>query len=259
MMQVHILASGSTGNASLFKFGNTRILVDVGISTRRIENKLALLGVRAEELDGVLITHEHSDHVKGLDVFIRRYHLPVFARGATWEAIPCRGKLPAECCNTIDKEFCVGGVGVEAFGISHDAADPVGFSFHYRQQKWVMATDMGIITDSVVKALTGAQLAVLESNHDQEMLINGPYPGFLKQRIMGKYGHLSNHDVPVVLERTALKGQMQVFLAHLSQQNNDPALAYNTVSQILAHKGYRPGEDIKLHLTYPDTIVSYRD
>jgi phosphoribosyl 1,2-cyclic phosphodiesterase len=257
-MQVHILASGSTGNVALFKFGNTRILVDVGISTRRIENKLALLGVKAGDLDGVIITHEHTDHIKGLDVFIRRYRLPVFARGATWEAIPCRGKLPAECCNIIDKEFCIGKVGVEAFSIPHDAADPVGFAFHYRQKKWVMATDIGMITENILKALTGADLAVLESNHDREMLINGPYPRFLKQRIMGRYGHLSNHDAASILERIAPQQQMQVFLAHLSQQNNNPNLAYNTVSQFLAHKGCNPGEDIKLHLTYPDAITSYR-
>lgn len=257
-MQVHILASGSTGNVTLFKFGNTRLLVDVGISTRRIENKLAFLGIKSEDLDGVLITHEHSDHIKGLDVFIRRYHLPVFAREATWEAIPCRDKLPDECCVIIDKEFCIGDVEIEAFSIPHDAADPVGFSFHYRQKKWVLATDMGMITDHILKALMGAELAVLESNHDREMLKNGPYPHFLKQRIMGRYGHLSNLDAASILERIAPQKQMQVFLAHLSQQNNSPTLAYNTVSQFLARKGCHPGEDIKLHLTHPDAIASYR-
>lgn len=256
-MQVHILASGSTGNVAYFKLGNTRFLVDAGISTRRIETKLALIGVKAGELDGVLITHEHVDHIKGLDVFIRRYHLPVFARAATWEAIPCRHKLPPECCITIEKEFQVGGVGVEAHSISHDAADPVCFSFHYQQKKWVIATDMGVITENVLKALAGADLAVLESNHDREMLINGPYPGFLKKRILGQYGHLSNNDAAAVLARIPRKDKMQVFLAHLSQQNNHPALALQTVTELLQQKGCQPGKDIDLHLTYPDTTMSF--
>jgi phosphoribosyl 1,2-cyclic phosphodiesterase len=257
-MEVHILASGSTGNVAYFKFGNIRLLVDAGISTRRIENKLALLGVKAGDLDGVLITHEHIDHIKGLDVFTRRYKLPVFARAATWEAIPCRKKLPAECCITIENEFSIGEVDVEAFDISHDAADPVGFSFHYKQKKWVMATDMGIITDSVLKAVNGADLAVLESNHDRDMLKNGPYPGFLKQRIMGRLGHLSNYDAAALLACLPHKTKMQVFLAHLSQKNNRPDLAFHTVSDYLAGKGCQPDVDIDLHLTYPDATTSYR-
>lgn len=256
-MQLHILASGSTGNVAYFRFGDTRLLVDAGISTRRIESKLALIGVKAGDLDGVLITHEHIDHIKGLDVLIRRYRLPVFARAATWEAIPCRHKLPPECCITIEEEFQVGGVEVEAHSISHDAADPVGFSFHYRHKKWVIATDMGVITENVLKALANADLAVLESNHDRDMLKNGPYPGFLKQRIMGQYGHLSNHDAAAVLARIPRKEQMQVFLAHLSQQNNHPDLALKTVSDSLLKQGCQPGKDIKLHLTYPDNTMSF--
>jgi phosphoribosyl 1,2-cyclic phosphodiesterase len=256
-MQVHILASGSTGNVAYFKFGRTRLLVDAGISTRRIESKLALLGVRTGDLDGVLITHEHIDHIKGLDVLIRRYHLPVFARAATWEAIPCRHKLPPECCITIEDQFQLGEVEIEAYNISHDAADPVGFAFHYQRKKWVMATDIGVITTSVLKALQGADLAVLESNHDRDMLRDGPYPPFLKKRIAGKYGHLSNHDAAAVLSHIPLKEQMQVFLAHLSQHNNHPDLALNTVADALLKQGYQPGADIKLHLTYPDTTMSY--
>lgn len=256
-MQVHILASGSTGNVAYFKFGHTRLLVDAGISTRRIESKLALLGVKTGDLDGVLITHEHIDHIKGLDVLIRRYHLPVFARAATWEAIPCRHKLPPECCIAVEEQFQLGGVEIEAYNISHDAADPVGFAFHYQQKKWVMATDMGVITGSVLKALQGADLAVLESNHDRDMLRDGPYPRFLKQRIAGKYGHLSNHDAAAILAHIPLKEQMQVFLAHLSQHNNHPDLALNTVADSLLKQGYQPGADIKLHLTYPDTTISY--
>jgi len=256
-MQVHILASGSTGNVAFFKFGHTQLLVDVGISARSIENKLAQIGVNAGNLDGVLITHEHIDHIKGLDVFIRRYHLPVFARAATWEAIACRHKLPAECCITIEDEFSIGKVGVAAYSISHDAADPVGFAFYFRDQKWVIATDIGVITKSVLQALNGADLVVLEANHDRDMLKNGPYPRFLKQRIMGKYGHLSNDEAAAVLAKIGCRNKMQVFLAHLSQKNNLPGLALKTVNDHLQQKGVALGKDIKISLTYPDTIMSF--
>ncbi|MGI5911315.1 MAG: MBL fold metallo-hydrolase [Syntrophomonadaceae bacterium] len=256
-MEVHILASGSTGNVAYFKFGNIRILVDVGISTRRIENKLRAIGVKLEDFDGVLITHEHIDHVKGLDVLIRRYHLPVFTRTATWEAIPCHHKLPEKCFNAIEKEFKIGEVKIKAHNISHDAADPVGFSFEYRRKKWVIATDMGTITNNIWQALTGADLAVLECNHDLNMLINGPYPGYLKKRILGRYGHLSNYHAAAVIAGINPKHKMQVFLAHLSQQNNQPDLALKMVSHLLNKKGCKNGSNIDLHLTYPDKTISY--
>ncbi|MGE5389957.1 MAG: MBL fold metallo-hydrolase [Deltaproteobacteria bacterium] len=254
-MQIHILASGSTGNAIYLSLGQTRILVDAGISARRIEQGLASIGVKAGDLDAVLITHEHSDHIKGLEVLTRKHELPVYTRERTWEAIPGKDKLAGRCWQAIDQDFSIGAVDIKAFGISHDAADPVGFCFYYQQYKWVIVTDLGTVTPGVEKALSGADLAVVESNHDPDLLKNGPYPAFLKQRIMSKQGHLSNFDTAALLSRIAPLKRMQVFLAHLSQQNNRPQLAEETVAEILARHGCRAGEDIVLHRTYPDAAA----
>jgi len=256
-MRVHILASGSTGNAVYFQLGKTKFLLDAGISARRIEQGLAEVGVRAGDLDGVLITHEHEDYIKGLDVLIRRHEIPVYTRPRTWEGIKCRDRLPAYCCKELPMAFNMGGVRVEAFNISHDAADPVGFVFRYGRQKWVMATDLGCITPEVEQAMKDADVMVLESNHDPQMLSQGPYPPFLKQRIRGKQGHLSNYDAGQLLCRIPWQKPVQVFLAHLSRQNNAPALAEQTVANIISKRGWKPGEDIILHRTYPDMTTSW--
>ncbi|HBQ85503.1 MAG TPA: MBL fold metallo-hydrolase, partial [Syntrophomonas sp.] len=217
IMQVHILASGSTGNSVLLQLGGKNILIDAGISARRIEQGLAGVGVKAGELDGVLITHEHIDHIKGLDVFIRRHKIPVYTRPGTWEGIPCRSKLPPQCCCDIYENIDIGPVRIETFPISHDASDPVGFCFYWSKIKWTLATDLGVITPEVKQALAHASLAILESNHDMEMLQTGPYPSFLKQRIKGIKGHLSNLDAARLLAYAGQQGPMQVFLAHLSK------------------------------------------
>ncbi|MDD3269505.1 MAG: MBL fold metallo-hydrolase [Syntrophomonadaceae bacterium] len=256
-MQLHILASGSSGNAVFFEFGGTKILVDAGISTRRIERGLAAIGVGAAELDGILITHEHIDHIQGLDVLVRRYKLPVYARPATWSGIACRDKLPGECIKYIEGNFSLGAVEVEPFKISHDAADPLGFCLYYQQQKWVMATDLGVVTREVEQALSHADGAVLESNHDPEMLRTGPYPQMLKQRIRSTQGHLSNYDTAKVLASIPRLESMQVFLAHLSQQNNHPRLAMQTVGEILLKNGCDLKREVVLHPTFPDRTVSF--
>ncbi len=255
-MEIHILASGSTGNSAVFRFGDTAILLDVGISARRIERGLAEVGLKAGDLDGVLLTHEHNDHIKGLDVFIRRHHIPVYTRPGTWEKLSCRHRFPAECCLEIDQEFSIRNVGIEAFDISHDAADAVGYSFFYREKKVVMATDLGIVTSRVEKAMEYADAVVVEANHDLDMLENGPYPHFLKQRIKSSSGHLSNINAGRLLSRINCRQGMRVFLAHLSQQNNHPDLAERTVQKFLTASGHQVGKDIILHRTFPDSRTS---
>lgn len=256
-MQAHILASGSTGNSVLLQLGGKNILIDAGISARRIEQGLTGVGVKPGELDCILITHEHIDHIKGLDVLVRRHGIPVYTRPGTWEGIPCRSKLPSQCCCDIYENIDIGSVRVETFPISHDANDPVGFCFFWQQTKWTLATDLGVITPEVKDALAHASLAILESNHDVDMLQSGPYPAFLKQRIKGSKGHLSNLDAARLLAYAGKHGRMEVFLAHLSQQNNTPSLAENTVSSFLAEQGYKVGQDIVLHRTHSVQTASY--
>ncbi len=257
-MEIHILASGSTGNAAIFKFGDTTLLIDAGISARRIEQGMAEAGLKAGDLDGILITHEHTDHVRGLDVLVRRHQIPVYTRTKTWDQLPCRHKLEPECCREIGGEFSIGKVGIQAFDISHDAADPVGFTFRYRNRKAVIVTDLGVVTPVVEKALEQAEAAVIEANHDLDMLENGPYPQFLKQRIKSSNGHLSNANAGRLLSRLDCRPGMQVFLAHLSRQNNHPDLAEKTVKNFLSSSGCQVGIDIILHQTFPDCRTSVR-
>lgn len=256
-MQIHILASGSTGNAVFIEMGGHKILIDAGISTRRIEQGLAAVGIEVSQLDAVLITHEHIDHIKGLDVLVRRYKLPVYTRAATWEKIPCRDKLPQECCCELGDSLDIGSMKIEPFAISHDAVDPVGFILMQGQQKWVLATDLGKITPAVETALAYANTIILEANHDPFMLKEGPYPAFLKKRISGPQGHLSNQEAGELLARVSHSGPMRVFLAHLSQKNNFPHLALQTVGEILQKNGCDVGEEILLQRTYPTSTASW--
>lgn len=258
-MQVHVLASGSTGNAILVKMGDANILIDAGISARRIKHSLADVGTAIEDLDGVLVTHEHRDHISGLGTLTKKYRLPVYTRQATWQAMYCRDVIPEECCRTLTDSLDIGQIKVEPFSISHDAADPVGFNLYYRQHKCSVATDLGFVTDTVKKALNLADTMVLEANHDVDMLKNGSYPWILKRRIMSNRGHLSNTDTGWTLARLDRRSHTKVLLAHLSQENNRPEIAKNTVSAILQEQGCRLNEDIELHLTYPDTPVSVVD
>ncbi|MGE5453911.1 MAG: MBL fold metallo-hydrolase [Methylocystaceae bacterium] len=250
-MQVHVLASGSSGNSVLIAMGGTHILVDAGISTRRIEQGLKEVGIAACDLDAVLITHEHSDHISGLDVLCRRYKLPVYTRPATWKAMTLSERFPTECCRPLESHMTIGGMDVIPFSISHDAADPVGFSFFHQGQKCVLATDLGVVTPEVASAIADAEVLVLESNHDPGMLAEGSYPYYLKQRIRSQVGHLSNLDCARLLGKTNLPSGAHVFLAHLSQQNNTPSLAEKTVEDHLTRCGCEVGRELVLHRTYP--------
>ncbi|VBB05940.1 metallo-beta-lactamase [Lucifera butyrica] len=254
-MEIHVLASGSTGNAIFLQFENTKLLVDAGISARRIKQGLSAIGTAVEDLDGILLTHEHRDHVAGLTTLTRKYHLPVYARAAAWEAMPV--EVVEECCCTLDCGLDIGDVKVEAFNISHDAADPVGFNFFHRHYKCSVATDLGFATGTVKKALSCSDAMVLESNHDLDMLKTGSYPWFLKQRIMSNRGHLSNVDAGWLLARLDRKQHTDVLLAHLSRENNRPELAASTVKTILQEQGLEEEKDFSLYLTYPDRTASY--
>lgn len=254
-MQVHVLASGSKGNATFLRVGNTNILVDAGISTRRIKNSLNEVGINIQDLHGILITHEHRDHIAGLPTLMKKYNIPVYARPAAWNAMYCRQLLPDECCCALADDLTINEIKIKPFSISHDAADPVGFNLYHENIKVSVATDLGFVTDNVKAAIELADVLVLEANHDIDMLRQGAYPWYLKRRIMSNRGHLSNTDAGWTLARLPRKEHTQVFLAHLSQENNTPELARKTVMEILEGEGLDSSQ-IKLHLTYPDRIAS---
>jgi phosphoribosyl 1,2-cyclic phosphodiesterase len=255
-MQIHVLASGSTGNATFIQLGNANILIDAGISTRRIKNSLSAVGMAIEDLDGVLITHEHRDHVAGLTTLTKKYRLPVYTRPDTWQAMHCKKDLPAECCCEMSSSLDIKEVKIESFDISHDAADPVGYNLYYKDTKCSVATDLGFVTNTVKNALKGADAMVFESNHDVDMLKTGSYPWYLKKRIMSNKGHLSNVDAGWTLAKLDRKSHTDVFLAHLSQENNRPEIAKSTVEDILQGQGCILGQELSITTTYPDRIAS---
>ncbi|WP_425059104.1 Putative metallo-hydrolase YycJ [Sporomusa carbonis] len=253
-MQIHVLASGSTGNAIFVDMDDTKILIDAGISARRIKQSLDAIGAKIEDIDGVLVTHEHRDHVNGLPTLLKKYRLPAYACPDTWQAMYCRAELPDDCCLSLADSLDIGKIKVEPFSISHDAADPVGFRLYAGGNKVSIATDLGFVTPTVKGALALSDVLVLESNHDIDMLKNGKYPWPLKKRIMSNRGHLANTDAGWTLARLARKAHTHVFLAHLSRENNRPELAETTVADILTNQGCKLGQDITLHLTYPEQI-----
>lgn len=234
-MQVSVLASGSKGNAVYVETDGARFLIDAGISATRIKKGLAAQGVDAAELDGILITHEHRDHIAGLATLLKWYHLPIFSRRATFENMSCRTQLPAECLNPVTDGFRAAGVQITPFSLSHDAADPVGYRIA-GSKCCALATDLGFVTSSVQAAIEGADTLVIEANHDPDVLKNGGYPWPLKRRILSNRGHLANADAAWALVRMRKK-PAQVFLAHLSEENNRPEIAQQTVAGILARQG----------------------
>ena len=253
-MKIHVLASGSTGNAIFIDMDETKVLVDAGISTRRIKQSLDSLGEKVEDLDGVFITHEHRDHVNGLTSLLKKYKIPAYTRPDTWQSMYCRSALPDSCCNDLKDSLDIGNIKIEPFSISHDAADPVGFQLFGKGKKVSVATDLGFVTPTVKEALSLSDVLVLESNHDVDMLKNGSYPWYLKKRILSNRGHLANNDAGWTLANLNRKSHTHVFLAHLSQENNCPELAKDTVAKILTSQGCELDKDISLHLTYPEQV-----
>ncbi len=235
-MYITTLASGSSGNAVLVSHESTHLLVDCGISCLRIKRALAGLGLSCTDLSAILITHEHSDHISGLETLFKQFHLPVYCTPGTGRQLAYRIAFLEEVLHPVQpgRPFVLDGMAITPFATSHDAADSVGYTFTADARKAAVVTDLGVVTPVVEDALAGAHLLVAESNHDPDMVRTGPYPYSLKQRILGPRGHLSNADCAALCARI---GAQTVILAHLSAENNSPSLALNTVRAAL-------GEDI---------------
>lgn len=250
--KISVLASGSKGNATVISADGKNFLIDAGISCRQLVQRLREAGYQPEDLDGVLLTHEHRDHVSGLPVLNRKYHLPVFANEATWRYIPQRGDLERACCRLLPKCLETDGLKITSFNVPHDAAGTVGYVFTCAGARCVYLTDVGFITEEIKENVAGSDTLVLEANHDEEMLKKGIYPYALKQRILGTRGHLSNNAAGWLLaQMERLPGE--VFLAHLSQENNTPQLALNTVRGMLDAKEI--GESTRIFVASQDNIV----
>jgi phosphoribosyl 1,2-cyclic phosphodiesterase len=229
----HILASGSKGNAVLICSENTRILVDAGLSGSELVRRMEQAGHSAKHLDALVVTHEHHDHVRGVGVLSRRFSLPVYVNRGTLETLPMQiGELAHTQLFQTGHPFRVGDLLIHPFAISHDAQDPTGMVIENQECKLGLCTDLGIVTHLVRQRLQGCQGLLLEANHDPELLMSGPYPPHLKQRIRGRHGHLSNVDTRQLLRELFHNGLQAVALAHLSEVNNRPDLVLEALKDL---------------------------
>jgi len=252
-----ILGSGSAGNCAYLETGETRILVDAGFSTRQIRLRLAGIGRTPENLSAILLTHEHSDHISGLLGLADKYHIPVYCNrgtqdGTIWafkDKWSKKTNLALESADTFRAKidwrlfesgarFEIGDVGIETFSIPHDAQDPVGFILHTASGNVGLATDLGHVTKLVIERIRTANILVLESNHDVKMLQNCPRRSWaLKQRILGRHGHISNVTAAETVAQIMSAGLRQLYLAHLSRECNTPELAENIMAEQLYQIG----------------------
>ena len=232
------LVSGSSGNAVLFSDDNTNILIDCGISAKRLIPLLCQAGISAGDLNCILVTHEHTDHCAGVGVLSRKFNIPVFASAGTWQGMNV-GRINPENVVTFNNydSFEVGGIVVTPFKIPHDANMSNGYVIETHEKKYAVATDMGYVTKGVAEILKGCHSVILEANYDKEMLEKGSYPYALKKRIAGNLGHLCNTDTAKFASFLFKNGTEKIILGHLSEENNTPDTAYNTVLQIIKSDG----------------------
>lgn len=229
------LYSGSTGNCSLVQTDTTKILIDAGESSKKIVEALNSINVDANLIDAILITHEHSDHVKGLGTFSNKFHVPVYANIETWDAMQKqKDKIEQDKINTFTfNKFSIGDIEINPFSIPHDAANPCGFNLYHDNKKMSIATDIGHMSSEIIKHLTNSSFMLLEANYEPEILKCSSYPYLLKERIKGPNGHLSNTDAGKTISYLVNHGLNKVMLGHLSKENNFPELAYKTVVEEL--------------------------
>ncbi len=235
-MKICLLASGSKGNALLIESGRTRLLIDAGLAAREIRHRLELVGVAADTLSGLLVTHEHTDHVRGLGPLVRQLRLPVFLHTRLAGVLGDVGRTDCVREFSDGENFQIDDLTIQAFRVTHDALAPVGFVLAGEEGKVGVATDLGIATRLVTERLQGCRVLILETNHDEEMLRDGPYPWSLKQRVRSNHGHLSNESGGALLGGLLWPGLEAVFLGHLSETNNRPELALAAAKRVLAEQ-----------------------
>lgn len=234
------LFSGSSGNALYVERDDTCILVDAGLPGKKIAEEMVKAQADIGRLNAILVTHEHSDHIAGVGVLMRKFHVPVYATRPTWEAMEGKiGRIPADLIRYVESgaEMEIGSLRVKPFSIPHDAAGPVGYAFEGGGKKLAIATDVGCMQEEWMEAVCGCDMLLLESNHDVDMLRAGRYPYELKKRILGNRGHLSNDDAGIAAVKLCQNGVKQILLGHLSGENNFPELAWESVAMHLRQAG----------------------
>ncbi|MDQ0215381.1 phosphoribosyl 1,2-cyclic phosphodiesterase [Oikeobacillus pervagus] len=253
-MQFSVLASGSTGNATFIETEEHSFLVDAGFSGKKMESLFSQIDRKISDLSGIFVTHEHSDHIKGVGVLARKYKLPIYANEKTWRAMDrLIGDVPTEQKFIFNMESVksFGDCDIESFGVSHDAAEPMFYVFRQGGKKLVLITDTGYVSDRMKGTIRDADIYIFESNHDVQMLRMCRYPWNIKRRILSDIGHVSNEDAAIAMSEVIGDNTKQIYLAHLSLDNNMKDLARMSVSQTLEHKGIIVGEQVELCDTDP--------
>ena len=250
MIGVSVLASGSSGNSFFYEADDNAFLIDCGVSCKQIELRLNQIGKDPNKIKAMFITHEHIDHIRGCNVFARKYNTPIYITEKTYKNSYfyfLNSKI-----NFIqpDKKFKIGKIKIDPFSKFHDSIDPISYKLTYKNKKVLFLTDVGKPCKNVIKRIKKANIICLESNHDLEMLENGPYPKFLKQRIKSENGHLSNYDAALLVLEHASNRLKHIFLSHLSENNNTPELALATVKTIINER--QDLQHLNYHLTYRD-------
>ncbi len=254
------LYSGSSGNSMFISSGEAKILIDAGLPGKSIEKALKDIGQNPEELDAIFVTHEHSDHIKGIGVMSRKYNLPIYANELTWKAMPVSiGSVKEHNIKVMSEaNVTIKNLDIQSFEIPHDSAAAQGYAVYHGSKKIAVATDLGHYSEVVKRNIEDADVVLIESNHDVEMLKFGPYPYPLKRRVLSNFGHLSNDDcgkaIAAMIDGTKRK---RVILGHLSETNNYPELAYQTVVNILREKDIELNKDIGLTVARRDMPSNY--
>ena len=248
------LSSGSSGNASFLEAGGVRMLIDAGLTGKQLIELLHEIDIAARTIDAILVTHEHSDHIRGVGVLSRKFDIPVYADAECFSSMRATtGDIAARNMRVFepDRAFYIQSVRVLPFSTPHDCAHPVGYAIEAEGKKVSVMTDIGHVTGVMLDAVAGSDLLLLEANHDVDMLKSGPYPFYLKQRILSKNGHLSNEDAGRALLALFGRGVRNCILGHLSRENNTPDLARITVEGVLAENGVLP----EMHVIVADRFA----
>lgn len=254
------LSSGSSGNCIYVGSESSGMLVDCGVSGKEILENLKNIGVCTSNIKGILVTHEHSDHTKGVGIISRKLNIPIYANAGTWEGMGSSiGNIKSENIRIFETkvDFNINEIDINSFSIPHDASDPVGYSFRLGNKKVCIATDLGYFSEEVKINIQKSDLVILEANHDIEMVKVSSYPYFLKRRILSDLGHLSNEAAGKAVLELIDTGVKTVLLGHLSQENNFPELAYQTVKGILEEKKVVIGKDIELNVAPRRGVSKY--
>ena len=253
------IASGSSGNCTYIEAGDKRFLVDIGISGKKVIAGLTQLDIDPSTINGILITHEHSDHIKGVGIYCRKFNVPIYATQITWDKMMGEkmiGEIKEEMRRVIEKEVYIneGDLNIMPYGIHHDAIDPVGYIFEYKGKKITLTTDCGIIDEQILSKISGCDGILLEFNHDIRMLEAGAYPFYLKKRILSNVGHLNNEDAAKALVEIYHPGLKWAVLGHLSKDNNVPDLAFLTAQTALEEHNIKVGEDLEVYVAKRDEV-----